>query len=43
MAIFIEKKIIVLILDNLNSYGHSRPMKSAILIFMTVMDTWCKI
>ena len=42
MARYIEKTILVLILYNLTSYAHGRPMKGAILTFFIVMDTWCK-
>ena len=43
MARYIEKTILVLILYNLTSYAHGRPMKGAILSCFTVMDmTWCK-
>ena len=39
---YIEKTILVLILYNLTSYAHCRPIKGAILTFFTFMDTWCK-
>ena len=42
MVRYIENTILVLILYNLTSYAHSRPMKGAILTFFTFMDTWCK-
>ena len=39
MARYVEKNILVLILYNLTSDAHSRPMKGAISTFFTIMDT----
>ena len=39
MARYIENTILVLILYNLTSYAHSRPMKGAILTFFLLLGT----